>query len=86
MIRGFLPRALSNACPSGPGRPSIVAREGQASNKPRPKWLIGAGRRNAPNLTITAAQIQRDWSALDECLTKPFRNGIIFSSWLSTVA
>ena len=32
-FRGFLPRALSNACPFGPGRPLIVARKGQASNK-----------------------------------------------------
>lgn len=35
-FRGFLPGALSNACPSGPGRPSRIAREGQASNKARP--------------------------------------------------
>jgi len=27
---------LSNACPSGPAKPSLVAREGQASNKARP--------------------------------------------------
>ncbi len=50
-FRGFLPGALSNACPSGPGRPSRIAREGQASNKARPQlsvaeakveWLIPA--------------------------------------------
>lgn len=42
-FRGFLPGALSNACPSGPGRPSRLAREGQASNKARPK-LTAASR------------------------------------------
>ena len=67
-FRGFLPGALSNACPSGPGRPSRIAREGQASNKARPERTLRHHHRPTaikPNSAIEHAWHERTATLLN---------------------
>lgn len=59
-FRGFLPGALSNACPSGPGRPSRIAREGQASNKARPQLPVALWRSQATMCRSPAVRASGD--------------------------